>query len=620
MASLASLAALVESKTVEYTWTLKPRRAQAKDPSLSPDCNLDRLMLLVNDQMPGPAIEANVGDTVKVTMVNESPTDTLALHFHGLTMQGQPYTDGTAMVTQCASGPMQTQVYEFSVMDIGTHYWHGHVSFERADGMQGPIIISDPENEDAQQLEDMYDAEATVFLQDWYHLDGNARRTGIDSSPFIWIGNAQTFLINGGGIFSPCLGDVTDGLSCSDDCSLDNYIKNIEVEAGKTYRLRIIAGTELIGVNFKIQGHNMTVVEVEGTVVEPFEVESLEIMPAQRYSVLITADQEPGNYWATTSVRYRSTAPTGHINIKYKGAPEANLTLEGLPSHPAWDFIQPGIDLEEKLFTKNPSSFDDVDVLSAEPESIRRIIVVGTQAVDEVLGLLRWAANNVTMLFGKKPLILSAYDAVGADGAEPWPDTQVPDTVVVPDKPPTPFNHSAPVQDSVGVNNGDRGVSYIPLTEGEVVEVVLQNTLALNEAREMHSWHLHGHSFYVVGFGFGTFDEATDPDSYNLENPVRRDTVTVLPRGWTSIRFKANNPGAWSFHCTQPAHAMMGMGLTFITSPDKLESPPAAARSCLDNSLVPGTETPDANSSTMPPKFKAAAVAVSLVGGLALLV
>ena len=146
----------------------------------------------------------------------------------------------------------------------------------------------------------MYDEEATVFFQDWYHLNGNMRCTGLDTSPFIWIGNAQTFLINGGGVFSPCLGDSTDGLSCADDCSLDNYIKNIEVELGKTYRLRIIAGTELVGVNFSIQGNTMTVVEVEGTIVKPYVVQNIDIMPAQRYSVLVTMDQEPANYWATT--------------------------------------------------------------------------------------------------------------------------------------------------------------------------------------------------------------------------------------------------------------------------------------------------------------------------------
>jgi L-ascorbate oxidase len=124
LSSLSSLA-IAEAKSVEYTWTLKPRRAQADDPSFSPDCNLDRLLLFVNDEFPGPPLYASVGDVVKVTMINESPTDSLALHFHGLTMQGQPYADGAASVTQCASGPLQTQVYEFTVSDSGTHYWHG---------------------------------------------------------------------------------------------------------------------------------------------------------------------------------------------------------------------------------------------------------------------------------------------------------------------------------------------------------------------------------------------------------------------------------------------------------------------------------------------------------------
>ena len=124
LSSLTSLA-IAEAKSVEYTWTLKPRRAQTDDPSFSPDCNLDRLLLFVNDEFPGPPLYASVGDVVKVTMINESPTDSLALHFHGLTMQGQPYADGAASVTQCASGPLQTQVYEFNVSDSGTHYWHG---------------------------------------------------------------------------------------------------------------------------------------------------------------------------------------------------------------------------------------------------------------------------------------------------------------------------------------------------------------------------------------------------------------------------------------------------------------------------------------------------------------
>ena len=414
---------------------------------------------------------------------------------------------------------------------------------ERTDGFQGPIIISDPDNADEKELERAYDDEAVIFLQDWYHLDGRERRAGLDSDPFLWIGNAQTFLINGGGVFPPCLEDDADerGLSCADDCSVENYVKSVEVEAGKTYRLRIIAGTELVGVNFAIQGHSMTVVEVEGAIVEPYEVRNLDIMPAQRYSVLVTADQDPGNYWGTTSVRYRSTAPTGYVNFRYKDAPDSELSLDGDCSgdHPAWNDTQPTVDLESNLFTKTPSSLDDSDVLSANPESIRRIVIVGTQAKDDVLGLLRWTANNVTMTMSKEPIITLAYDAANAEGAAPWPDTVLPGVVVVPESPPTPWDYAEKVQDSVGENNGDRGPSYIALTEGEVVEVVLQNARALNGVAEMHSWHLHGHKFYVVGSGFGTFDESTDPESYNLVNPVHRDTASVLPLGWTAIRVRA---------------------------------------------------------------------------------
>lgn len=204
--------------------------------------------------------------------------------------------------------------------------------------------------------------------------------------------------------------------------------------------------------------------------------------------------------------------------------------------HPNWNDTQPTIDLENQLVTKNVDEYDDSDVLKSDPTSIRRIIVVGTQARDMSLSLLRWAANNVTNMMSDEPMVLSSYNAVHAQGTASWPDTEIPGHVRVPDRPPNVWDYTQPVQGSVGEYNGDRGPSYIPLIEGEVVEVVLQNARALNGVAEMHAWHLHGHSFYVVGMGFGTFDEATDVASYNLINPVRRDTATLLPLGWTALR------------------------------------------------------------------------------------
>jgi hypothetical protein len=54
----------------------------------------------------------------------------------------------------------------------------------------------------------------------------------------------------------------------------------------------------------------------------------------------------------------------------------------------------------------------------------------------------------------------------------------------------------------------------------------------------------------VVGRGDdGPFDPSVNSLANGTANPVRRDTVTVPAQGWTVIRFRADNPGVWMFHC-----------------------------------------------------------------------
>lgn len=54
--------------------------------------------------------------------------------------------------------------------------------------------------------------------------------------------------------------------------------------------------------------------------------------------------------------------------------------------------------------------------------------------------------------------------------------------------------------------------------------------------------HLHGYVFQVVGRGNGTYDSSIQ---LNTTNPMRRDTISVPGEGFTVIRFRADNPGAW---------------------------------------------------------------------------
>ena len=47
----------------------------------------------------------------------------------------------------------------------------------------------------------------------------------------------------------------------------------------------------------------------------------------------------------------------------------------------------------------------------------------------------------------------------------------------------------------------------------------------------------------------------------NLKNPILKDTVSVPDAGFTLIRFLADNPGFWLFHCHMLWHSHIGMAL-----------------------------------------------------------
>ncbi|CAN0901900.1 L-ascorbate oxidase [Linum grandiflorum] len=59
------------------------------------------------------------------------------------------------------------------------------------------------------------------------------------------------------------------------------------------------------------------------------------------------------------------------------------------------------------------------------------------------------------------------------------------------------------------------------------------------------------------------YDPTRDKERYNLVDPVMKNTVPLHPYGWTAIRFRANNPGVWFFHCHIESHFFMGMAVVF---------------------------------------------------------
>jgi len=111
--------------------------------------------------------------------------------------------------------------------------------------------------------------------------------------------------------------------------------------------------------------------------------------------------------------------------------------------------------------------------------------------------------------------------------------------------------------------------SYI-LQEGESVDLVV-----MNSDTGKHPFHLHGHKFQIVQRSADyTSDDPTlnPPIDETQTNPIRRDTVQVQAGTGATLRFIANNPGTWFFHCHIDWHLTAGLAITLISSPATLEA------------------------------------------------
>jgi len=100
-------------------------------------------MLVVNDQFPSPAIEANWGHTIEVTVVNNliGPGEGFSIHWHGIRQIGTLWYDGAPSATQCPLAPGTSLTYSFTADAWGSSSWHSHHGAQYSAGVFGAIII-----------------------------------------------------------------------------------------------------------------------------------------------------------------------------------------------------------------------------------------------------------------------------------------------------------------------------------------------------------------------------------------------------------------------------------------------------------------------------------------------
>jgi len=91
-----------------------------------------------NGSAPGPTFHANEGDRVRIVFDNRLPEAT-GIHWHGLELPIE--MDGVPGVGQKPVMPGERFVYEFSLHQNGTFFYHPHMAMQEMVGLLGGFII-----------------------------------------------------------------------------------------------------------------------------------------------------------------------------------------------------------------------------------------------------------------------------------------------------------------------------------------------------------------------------------------------------------------------------------------------------------------------------------------------
>ncbi|OCK79663.1 multicopper oxidase [Lepidopterella palustris CBS 459.81] len=296
---------------------------------------------------------------------------------------------------------------------------------------------------------------------------------------------------------------------------------------GKKYLLRIVSVSALACGSIQFQGHQMIVVGIDGVEVYPETTDAITICAGQRYNVVIVGQSNPSNsfsYLVKMSTTMLTTIPS---NMKTE--------VQGTISYTIDNILKPLISSSFSNSTLSDST--TLDDMTLKPLDNQLLLNPVGQSIDLYV--------NQTY-----------YPGIGSRislGSQPWVEPKVPSLY-------TALSTGESASDPAVYGPG---VSPYVLSSGSIVQVVLTNPEA-----HPHPMHMHGHEFQVIARGSGTWDGNTN--SLPII-PMKRDVVLVPANGYFVLRFRANNPGVWFFHCHIDWHLAAGMAATFIEAPDQLQ-------------------------------------------------
>lgn len=487
----------------------------------------------MNNQFPGPLIEANWGDYIEITVHNDLENEGTSIHWHGFLQTATPWYDGVSTVSQCPIAPGTSFTYRIRAELFGTTWWHAHHSSQYLNGLSGPIVIHGPATDD-------WDVDVgPVMLSDWFHdyyenllqQVYHASREGPIFPP-----NANNMLINGKANY-PC--NETER-----ECTPNAGLASFAFKTGKKHLLRLINHSAEAVLFFSIDGYNMTVITNDFVAVEPYQTDMVTLAVGQRVEVVVQGGDDPKeSVWMRLSEGPSGLGPEGKTGCSLNDGIATSVNAK-IFYEEADQTIEPNttshVDESRYLFPKAcangplDEAVPSYKMNISEPEVTLDFVLTG---LNNATGEFVWYMNNVTYMGDyNEPIFLDA---------------------------------------AVGATNFTKEKQVFNMGNAKSVRIVMHSV----GFPASHPMHAHGHNMFILAEGTGEWDG----NIVNPSNPARRDTQLVRPNGYLVVQIELENPGVWPVHCHVAWHTSQGMNINLLEQPkevQKMDVPASIAQTC----------------------------------------
>ncbi|KJK05848.1 copper resistance system multicopper oxidase [Pseudomonas tussilaginis] len=500
-----------------------------------------RTALTINNSLPGPVLRWREGDTVTLRVRNRL-TEPTSLHWHGIILPAN--MDGVPGLSFAGIEPGGEYLYQFTLQQSGTYWYHSHSGLQEQAGVYGAIVIEPKEPEPHR-----YQRDYVLLLSDWSDQTPEAlmatlkkqsdafnyhkRTVGDFIEDVAAHGWSKTVAERKG--WAQMRMSPTDLADIS--AATYTYLLNGQppdgnftclFQPGETVRLRLINGSAMSYFDFRIPGLKLTVIAADGQPVQPVEVDELRIAVAETYDVLVRVGDLPAY-----TLYAQSMDRSGYARGTLARSPGLSAEVPAPDPRPILTMADMGHGGMEAMAGMDHSQMGNMDHsamggMQTHPASETDNPLVDMQTMspkpnlsDPGIGL----RNN-----GRRVLTYADLKSTFADpdGREPSRDIELHLTGHM-ERFAWSFN---------GIKFSD--AQPLRLRYGERLRITL-----VNDTMMAHPIHLHG--------------LWSDLEDEHGRFQVRKHTLDIPPGSRRSYRVSADALGRWAYHCHLLYHMEMGM-------------------------------------------------------------